>query len=152
MSIEQQLAENTAALKENTEALLKLLGQTNGAKATGAAKAEAKAEPKAEPKAETKTDEPAGLTFEQVKAKAAAWLAEHEKGSPEQAARRAYLENTLWPKLKIAKLGDLADKPAEFAKVNTWLDTKAKSDLLGYGAGIFAAPAGDGDATSEEEL
>lgn len=155
MSLEDDLKQNTAALKENTEALLKLLGQTNGAKATTSKAAdkpaEAPADKPAEKAADATADKAAGLTFDEVKAKAAAWLGEHPKGSDEQAARRAYLESTLWPKLGIKKLGDLADKPAEYTKVNNWLDNKSKTDLLGYGAGIFAKPA-DADAGGEEEL
>ena len=103
---------------------------------------------------EVKTESSAGPSYEDVKKAASAWLGEHPKGSDEQAARRAYLETELWPKLGIKKLGDLEGKPADLAKVAKWLETKAKSDLLGYGAGIFAKPAEEGasDEGGEDEL
>lgn len=149
MSLETAITEMTAALKENTALLKEVL-----ARDTATAPATEKA---AETKPKTTTTKPAAdktasdeITYEGVKAKAAAWLGEHPKGSEEQAARRAYLETELWPKLKITKLGELEGKPAELKKVDTWLDGKAKTDLLGYGVGIFAKPAAD-DAGDEDE-
>ena len=148
MSLEDALAKNTAALERQSTLLEQLLAKTPAAGAVKATETKA-TETKA---AETKTEEvkaEEGPTYEAVKDAAAKWLGEHPKGSPEQTARRAYLESTLWPKLGIKKLGDLEGKPADLKKVQTWLDGKAKTDLLGFGAGIFAKPE---EAAGEEEL
>ena len=152
MSLEQALTKNNELI-ERQNALLEKLLSANGTAAPAETKPAVKTETKAT-KTEDQKSEPApaadGPTYESVKAAASAWLGEHPKGSPEQAARRAYLEETLWPKLGIKKLGDLEGKPADLKKVATWLEGKAKSDLLGYGAGIFAKPA-DAEAASEDE-
>lgn len=143
MSLEEALNKNTAAVQQQNELLAQLLSKTPGAAAAPASTEDKPKTTKATKATETKEEAPAaeGPTYESVKAKASAWLGEHPKGSEEQAARRAYLEEQLWPKLGIKKLGDLEGKPADLKKVDTWLDGKAKSDLLGYGVGIFAKPA-----------
>lgn len=153
MSLETAITEMTAALKENTALLKEVLARDTATAPTTEKVAETKPKSTTKPAADKTTSDE--ITYEGVKAKAAAWLGEHPKGSEEQAARRAYLETELWPKLKITKLGELEGKPAELKKVDTWLDGKAKTDLLGYGVGIFAKPAADdagGDAGGEEEL
>lgn len=158
MALEEVLLRNNELIEKQNLLLEKLLSNAGGApaesKAATTKPAASKTDTKADTKADTKTDAADGPSYEDVKKAASAWLAEHPKGSDEQAARRAYLETELWPKLGIKKLGDLEGKPADLAKVAKWLDTKAKTDLLGYGAGIFAKPAEEGssDEGGEDEL
>ena len=153
MALEDMIAKQNALLEKNNTLLEQLLSTTAGKPAATAA-ADKTAAAADKPAATAAADKPAaeGPTYEDVKKAAAAWLGEHPKNSEEQKARRAYLEIDLWPKLKISKLGDLEGKPADLKKVQVWLDTKAKSDLLGFGAGIFAAPATEEGADSNEEV
>lgn len=150
MSLEEALTKNNELI-ERQNALLEKLLANSGTTTAPAAETKPATTKKTEPKTEEpKTEAADGPTYEAVKAAASAWLGEHPKGSAEQTARRAYLEETLWPKLGIKKLGDLEGKPADLKKVATWLEGKAKGDLFGYGAGIFAKPA-EAEAASEDE-
>ena len=156
MALEDALNRNNELIEKQNLLLEKLLAQDPApakaeTKAAPAGKAEKAPEPaSAEKPAEAAPADDDGPTYATVKANAAAWLGEHPKGSDEQSARRAYLESELWPKLGIQKLGDLEGKPADLAKVQKWLDTKAKTDLLGYGAGIFAAPSAEASSDEDE--
>jgi len=147
MSLEDAIAKLTAAVEANTAALSVAVDKAAAAPAAPAAEApkttkSTKTETKAaEPEAKAADAAPTGPTYESVKAKFQAWLAEHPKDSGETKARQTYLKDTLWPKLGVAKLGDLDGKADELVKVDKWIDGKARTDILGYGAGIFEAPA-----------
>jgi hypothetical protein len=155
MSLEDALKTNTAALEKHSTLLEKLLASTGNATASAPAATETKAAPAtkaAATKAAATAPADDGPSYEVVAKKAMAWVTETGKGSPEQEARSAYLKAEIWPKLGVASIKETEGKPDLIVKINNWLDKKSKTDILGYGAGIFAKPASDdGDAGGDEE-
>ena len=160
MSLEQALNRQSDLLEKHNGLLERLLANSGGAAAAPAATEEKKPATKAaaaKTEEKPKSDAP---TFEEVSALATAWIKEHPKGSDEQLARTAYLKSDIYAKLgdDIAKDGlkAMKDNPDALKKFKTWLDGKAKSDLLGYGDGIFAKPAAPeaegGDDGDEDSL
>lgn len=151
MSLEEALSKLTTVIEKQNELTERLLSAASAVKsAEPVTETKTKTTKATETKAaETKTEEPAGPTYEEVNKKANAWVVETGKGSPEQVARSAYFKDVLAPKLGVEKLKDLEGKPDEIAKFNTWLDTKSKTDLLGFGPGIFAKPAAAADGGEE---
>lgn len=151
MSLEDALKTNTAALEKHSTLLEKLLASTGNATAAAPAATETKAAP-ATKAAATAAAADDGPSYEVVAKKAMAWVTETGKGSPEQEARSAYLKAEIWPKLGVTSIKETEGKPDLIVKINNWLDKKSKTDILGYGAGIFAKPASDdADAGAEEE-
>ena len=156
MSIEQTIAENTAAVRENNELLKRLLAAsplTSGAEAPKAEtkKAETKSEPKAETKkaetkkAEAKEDGADDARDETLK-KFVGWLSEFPADHPETEARQAALRQLL-DKLGEEKISTITDAK-KLAQLVSWLEdpTKAGKDR-GFGPGRFAAdPSEDAGA------
>lgn len=103
------------------------------------------------------------ISYADLKKKLAPWLGEFAKDEdkenpagahPEVAARRDALKEC-FKKLGVSKLDEMEKVPEKLAKLNKWLETKAKvDDHVGAGAGRFAADpeASEDDDSSGSDL
>lgn len=158
MSIEQTIAENTAAIRENNELLKRVLAAsplTSGVEAPKAEtkKAETKAEPKADAKkaetkkAETKEDATdATDARDETLKKFVAWLSEFPVDHPETEGRQGALRQLL-DKLGEEKISTITDAK-KLGQLVSWLEDPAKAGKdRGFGPGRFAAdPSEDAGA------
>lgn len=161
MSIEQELARNTAALEKHAALLEQLLAKT-GNVAAGTTSTSAADKPASEDKPKTttkKADKPAEdkaekteaaaptVTVETLDAKFRPWLGEFAKDHPETAARKAKFKELLG-QLGETKMSEITDA-SKLQKLHKWFETKAKSWDEGFGIGRFAKSPDEVDADEE---
>lgn len=154
MSIEKLIAENTAAIEKNTEALLSVIAGASAStdktpaddapsKPTAAEKKAAAAKKAAEKKAPADDEADA---FTTLRKDLAGWLGEFAKEEdkespdgihPEVTARREAIQTTLG-KLKVKVLADIKGDDAKIEKLSNWLHDKAIPVDKGFGVGRLA--------------
>lgn len=167
MSLEQVIAENTAAMTKMSELMAQMLSAASGAPAvkgddeekpkrtrTTKSKDDAQSDSKEDEKSKAAgADEKTGPTYEEVKALCSAWLGEFSKveGDPETAARKESFKAAI-TKLTGKEGALLSDvKTEELHRVVTWLENKKAKDN-GHGAGRLTEKPAAKPASTDDEI
>ena len=162
MSLENSIAELTAAITTNNDLLRQVLAADEAKGGDTADKPKGTRKPKADKATETGTEtsgETAGgaVTKESLEGKLKVWLGEFAKPEdkanpegthPEVLARKDALTKA-FGQLKVKKLGEL-DQDG-LTKLDNWYETKAKVVDKGHGVGRFVADPVEADGSEEDD-